>query len=59
MWQTLITGIIIATALGVAVYRIIRFFRSPRKKNSGCTVACKGCALGAGIHRSGVAGSSS
>jgi hypothetical protein len=56
MAQVIITGIIVVTAFGITVYRFIRFFQSPDKKSTGCTVACKGCALGEGIHKAGITG---
>jgi hypothetical protein len=56
MAQVILTGIIVATAFGITVYRLISFFRSPQKNSTGCTVACKGCALGEGIHRAGATG---
>lgn len=56
MAQIFITGIIVATAFGITVYRFIRFFQSPEKKSTGCTVACKGCALEEGIRRVGAPG---
>lgn len=53
MWQDVLTGIIVSGAFGITVYRMVRFFKSPQKKTTGCTVACKGCALGEGIHKTG------
>ncbi len=45
MWQLILTGIIIAAASGIVVYRLVRFFRNPVSKCSGCSMNCSGCAL--------------
>jgi hypothetical protein len=45
MWQFIITGIIIAAAAGIALYRTIMFFRSPASHCDGCGMNCTGCSL--------------
>jgi uncharacterized membrane protein len=44
-WQYIIIGIIVAAALGITVYRLIRHLRNPLRHCEGCASACSGCAL--------------
>jgi len=45
MWQYIITGIIIVAALGVAIYRIVKYFTDPLRKCRKCDLDCGGCPL--------------
>jgi hypothetical protein len=45
MWQTIITGIIVAAALGITVYKLVKYFTNPLKKCGGCAMNCSGCGL--------------
>lgn len=43
--QLILTGLIIATAAGFAVYRAVIPFTRPASKCHGCTMESTGCAL--------------
>ena len=43
--QTYIALAIVFTAVGVGVYRIIKYLANPLKKCSGCGKGCSGCSL--------------
>ncbi|MBE0647192.1 MAG: FeoB-associated Cys-rich membrane protein [Bacteroidales bacterium] len=45
MWQYLITGLIVAAAVGYTVYRLIKYFTDPLRKCKDCASSCGGCAL--------------
>lgn len=45
MYQIIIVAVIIAVAAGIAVARIIRYFRNPLRKCDGCGMSCDGCPL--------------
>ena len=45
MWQIIITGIIVAAALGITVYKLVRYLANPLKKCGGCAMDCSGCGL--------------
>ncbi|MFH1159479.1 MAG: hypothetical protein V1733_00835 [bacterium] len=45
MWQNSITAIIVLTVIGIAGYRLIRYFTNPLRKCNGCEKSCGGCAL--------------
>jgi hypothetical protein len=44
-FQVIITVIIVAVALGFAIYRIVRSLRNPLKGCEGCDLNCAGCSL--------------
>lgn len=45
MWQTVITGLILAAAVIYSVIRLYRYFTDPLRKCRGCSKECEGCAL--------------
>jgi hypothetical protein len=45
MLQLIITGIIVATALGIAIYRAVVYLRNPIRGCNGCEKGCGGCSL--------------
>jgi hypothetical protein len=45
IWQEIIVGIILLTAAGVTLARLVRFFSNPFRKCKGCAQACGGCSL--------------
>ena len=51
MWQILITGLIVAAALGIAAVRIVRFFSPDERANHGCGTGCTACRLGEEIRK--------
>jgi hypothetical protein len=45
MFQIILTVIIVAAALGVAIYRMVRYLRHPLRGCDGCEKNCSGCSL--------------
>ena len=45
MFQIILTVIIVAAALGFAIYRTIRSLRNPLRGCDGCDKNCYGCSL--------------
>ena len=45
MFQIILTVIIVAAALGFAIYRTIRSLRNPLRGCDGCDKNCNGCSL--------------
>lgn len=45
MYQLVITAIIIATAVSLAVYKTFRHFANPADKCDSCAMGCAGCSL--------------
>lgn len=45
MLQVIITIIIVAIAIGVAIYRMVRYLRHPLRGCDGCEKNCSGCSL--------------
>lgn len=45
MFQLIVTVIIVAAALGFAIYRIVRSLRNPLRGCDGCEKNCGGCSL--------------
>jgi len=45
MFQTILTVIIVATALGFGIYRGVRSLRNPLRGCEGCEKNCSGCSL--------------
>jgi len=45
MFQIILTVIIVATALGFAIYRMVRSLRNPLRGCEGCEKNCGGCSL--------------
>jgi hypothetical protein len=45
MFQIILTVIIVATALGFAIYRMVRSLRNPLRGCDGCEKNCGGCSL--------------
>ncbi len=45
MFQYILTLLIVLLALGIAVYRFIRFLKHPVSKCDGCGKDCMGCSL--------------
>ncbi len=43
MWQIILTGIIVAAAAGIVLYRFVKFFINPLSKCDGCGMNCTGC----------------
>lgn len=45
MWQYLLTGLIVFTAVVYFVYQVVRYFTDPLRKCRNCKSSCGGCAL--------------
>lgn len=45
MFQLIVTVIIVAAALGFAIYRMVRYLRHPLRGCDGCEKNCSGCSL--------------
>jgi hypothetical protein len=45
MFQVIITVIIVAAALGFAIYLTVRSLRNPLRSCQGCEKNCGGCSL--------------
>jgi hypothetical protein len=45
MFQTILTVLIVATALGFGIYRTVRSLRNPLRGCEGCDMNCSGCSL--------------
>jgi hypothetical protein len=45
MVQLIIALTIVSAATGIAVYRVIRYFRDPLRGCDGCDKGCGGCSL--------------
>jgi hypothetical protein len=45
MFQIILTVIIVAAALGFAIYRTVRSLRNPLRACEGCEKNCGGCSL--------------
>ena len=45
MIQIVITAIIVLTALGFGIYRMVRSLKDPLRGCEGCDKSCTGCSL--------------
>ena len=45
MFQIILTVIIVITAIGVAVYKAVRYLKNPLHECEGCDLGCAGCSL--------------
>ncbi|MCX6248088.1 MAG: hypothetical protein NTW10_10160 [Bacteroidetes bacterium] len=45
LFQILLTVIIVACALGIAIYRTVRYLQNPIRGCDGCDKNCGGCSL--------------
>ena len=45
MFQLIVTVIIVAIAIGFAIYRMVRYLRHPLRGCDGCEKNCSGCSL--------------
>jgi ferredoxin len=43
MWQIILTGIIVAAAAAIVLYRLLRFLVRPQSKCESCGMNCTGC----------------
>jgi hypothetical protein len=45
VFQIILTAIIVAAALGIAIYRAAKYLRNPVRGCDGCDKNCIGCSL--------------
>ncbi|MCX6252622.1 MAG: hypothetical protein NTX61_17960 [Bacteroidetes bacterium] len=45
MFQLILTIFIILTAIGLTIWKAIRYFRNPNRECEDCALGCNGCSL--------------